>query len=165
MASPPAYVRMPEKRHAPGAWPVGDDESEEEDDGSADVNVYRSKRGIKYYGHSCVLLDPTNPLRRAVIEMIDYGSSDPDLPSYFEYAIMVCIGLNAVHLASYNPAAPYDPQSVLELLFNVVFTVELVLYVIACGLIVPRDAVLNDLWGWLDLTIVIGGWLPYFSHA
>jgi hypothetical protein len=154
-----AYKQMLDE---PGAEPSAHGYHDADDDGSS-VKPYTSCRGVKYFGHSCIVMDPHHPLRRRMIDMIDYGSEDPSKPSYFDFVVMTIISCSAFHLVCFDPNnAERSDTGRIELLLNVAYSVELLIVVTARGLIVAKHAYLQELWGWLDLTIVIAGWIPFF---
>ena len=140
-----------------------------EEDADADdtgLPSYTTPRGSKYYGQTCFVLAPTDPVRQACCRLIDYGSHEVATPSYWDRAVMAVIAYSAIHLARFDP---YDKNassvSEVELFFNAAFSFELFVVVMARGLIVPKNAYLQDLWGWLDLSVVIAGWLPLFFNS
>lgn len=152
-----AYKKLLEEERGPVA-----DEDDEEEDTTTGLPAYTSCRGVKYYGYSCLVLMPRDPIRKFFATILDYGSDSPDVPSYFDCVMMLIIGYSAIHLARFDP---YDttivPTNGTELFLNIAFSVELLIVTTARGFIVPKHAYLQDLWGWLDLSVVIAGWLPF----
>lgn len=140
-----------------------DEESEEAHEGRTGIRVYTSSRGVKYYDFSCLCFDANRFPRRHVIDLIDYGASSPEHPSWFDVVVMVIIGVNAIYIMHFDPlhATAVDPKCLPELFFNTAFTLELVLRAHAQGLVITRNSFLSDAFGWLDLVIVVGGWLPW----
>ncbi|KAJ1626395.1 Ion transport protein-domain-containing protein [Pavlovales sp. CCMP2436] len=157
-----AYQRMIGEDR--GRLDPGDEENEDEDTATG-RQPYTTKRGNKYYGYVCLVFTPSAPFRRAFCDLIDWGSDSPDLPSYFDRVMMAIIGVSAIRLARDNPYDDFDASSPVELCFNLAFSIECVLVTSARGLIVPKRAYLQDLWGWLDLCVVIAGWLPMFFDS
>lgn len=130
------------------------------------LGPYTSSRGVKYYGFICCALSPQSAVRRFFAELIDRGSDDPATPSYFDRAIMVVIAFAVVRLAQFDPYADAVAAITAEEIFvNAVFSVEFLIVATARGLIAQKHAHLQDLWGWLDLLVVLAGWLPFISSG
>mmetsp|Transcript_2591 Transcript_2591/g.3694 ORF Transcript_2591/g.3694 Transcript_2591/m.3694 type:complete len:1759 (-) Transcript_2591:300-5576(-) len=95
---------------------------------------------------------------------------------YFDHVILVFIILNSIVLALIDYSV-VDPDTGLptadgswqnsiventEIMFTIVFTVELVLKVIALGLLLGRNTYLRYGWNILDAVVVIAGWIEIF---
>lgn len=97
-----------------------------------------------------------NPLRKALIRIT---SSKP-----FDYLILFFIFLNCISLAMTNPsnsATMVQILSIFEYTFAVIFLIELIMKVIAFGLILHPGSYLRNFWNILDFVIVILGFLQF----
>ena len=78
----------------------------------------------------------------------------------FEYATITVILLNSVTLALENPQDEPSPEmEVIESIFLVLYTTEMVLKIIGMGFIFNKGAYLTDFWGILDFIIVSSAYL------
>lgn len=87
-------------------------------------------------------------------------SSPPRVPprvAEFETFILMCILVNCVFMALNPPFAQLEQQT--DFVFVVIFTVELLLKVVANGFLCHNGAYLRSLWNWLDFTVVLTAWL------
>ena len=69
----------------------------------------------------------------------------------------MCILVNCVFMALNPPFAQLEQQT--DFVFVVIFTVELLLKVVANGFLCHNGAYLRSLWNWLDFTVVLTAWL------
>lgn len=107
-----------------------------------------------YHGRALFCLPPKNPLRRLCITLIEWR--------WFDRVVIALIVLNCAFLAQQQPWLPTRSWWVLaELVFQLLFTVELVLKVLALGLALHPGAYLRDSWNWIDFVVVLIGWLAY----
>ena len=108
-----------------------------------------------YHGRALLCLRPKGALRRLCIATIEWR--------WFDRAVLAVIAANCAFLAAQQPWSPaltwWEP---VELAFQVVFTVELVIKVGALGLALHEGAYLRDAWNWIDFVVVLVGWLAYF---
>jgi hypothetical protein len=97
-----------------------------------------------------------NPLRRFAIFVTTHR--------FFDRVILMLILINSIALAFDQPTGNGPVRTevlrVLELVFNISFTIELLLRVFAMGFCLHRGAYLRDSWNRLDFVIVIAGWIP-----
>ncbi len=101
---------------------------------------------------SCFIIGPDNPLRIALFRMV---TSPP-----FEYFIVACIGVACIVLMLENPdwAQIFVWQcvfSAFEMAFLVVFFVEMVLKLVAFGVVAHKGAYLRSGWNILDFAVVV----------
>ena len=86
----------------------------------------------------------------------------------FDFVILGCIAGNSVLMALDNPLKdegnPTDFEKQLktfELIFNVIFTVEMLLKILALGFVRGELTYLQSPWNILDFVVVVTAWLPY----
>lgn len=102
----------------------------------------------------------TNPWRVAIIRLIT-------IPA-FDYTVLLLIGCNAAMMAMEDPLRDPDNPTDLELqmkdfelIFNVLFTIEMIMKMIALGLVNGSHTYLQSPWNLLDFVVVVTAWLPY----
>lgn len=103
-------------------------------------------------GKSCYLFGPHNRCRRMLAQVV----SDPR----FDNAILVLIFLSTIILAVDTPTVDEDSQLakvllLLDVVFVLLFTIEMVLKIVVMGLISTPRAYLKDYWNVLDGGIVV----------
>mmetsp|Transcript_1005 Transcript_1005/g.1224 ORF Transcript_1005/g.1224 Transcript_1005/m.1224 type:complete len:2440 (-) Transcript_1005:185-7504(-) len=78
----------------------------------------------------------------------------------FDQFIMVCILVNCVFLALTDPTVETEPQyqEYAGYVFLFIFTVECM-----CKLIALSSLYFDDYWNWLDVVVVIEGWVSFIS--
>eukprot|EP00762_Andalucia_godoyi_P001647 ANDGO_07082.mRNA.1 Sodium channel protein 60E len=110
----------------------------------------------QYAEWSFFIFDIKNPIRRTLLQMVTHG--------LFEVFILLCVAVNCVFLALYDPLE--DPDSGINGLVNsvdfaflIVFTIEAVLRMLAYGVWGARNAYLHDPYNCLDLFLVGIGWI------
>eukprot|EP01028_Stygiella_incarcerata_P002857 TRINITY_DN1544_c0_g1_i1.p1 TRINITY_DN1544_c0_g1~~TRINITY_DN1544_c0_g1_i1.p1 ORF type:complete len:1709 (-),score=377.65 TRINITY_DN1544_c0_g1_i1:1118-6244(-) len=103
---------------------------------------------------SLFCLSRSNPLRRVCITITQSTT--------FERFIIACIIANCIMLAMYDPTAGEDEgrnrianQS--EIVFVIIFTIEMILKIIAMGFVMHESSYLRDGWNRLDFVIVLSG--------
>ncbi|KAL6062199.1 Voltage-dependent calcium channel type A subunit alpha-1 [Balamuthia mandrillaris] len=84
--------------------------------------------------------------------------------TWFEAFIITVVLLNAIFLACGDPTAPSDsPRNravdTADKVFLGIYTVELVLKVLALGLILHKGAYLRNGWNWVDFIILLVNWV------
>ncbi|RHY76780.1 hypothetical protein DYB30_013720, partial [Aphanomyces astaci] len=111
-----------------------------------------------YLGRSLFLFAETNPLRRLCTALLQRRE--------YTWAMSVIIFISCVDTALDSPLL--DPNSSLgtlldqvNLLFAVLFSVEMAINVVSRGLFIGRDAFVKDWWRVLDGFIVTVSILPY----
>eukprot|EP01084_Bolivina_argentea_P291296 500624_1 len=111
---------------------------------------------ISYMHRSLYIFEPTNSLRRLLLQITEN--------ELFDRFILLCIVINCVFLAMDDNPNPNSYKAKLlfysELIFNILYTFEMIIKIIAWGLIFsgPRSY-LKSSWNVLDIIVVIGGWL------
>ena len=96
-----------------------------------------------------------NGLRRGCLNLIAWGG--------FDGFILLIIVLNSIMMMTDSPMDTdrTTPKALLiaklEIIFNTIFTIELVIKVTALGL----GTYMSDAWNLLDLTVVATAWAPY----
>ena len=118
-----------------------------------------SPDGSIYHSTSLCVLRPHHWPRRLAIEIIEHN--------FFEPFIAVTILCNVVTMAWQSPLDPEgtwkaDFIAVCEAVFLAIFTVELVLKVVAMGFLLHRHSYLRDVWCQLDFVVVSLAWVPIF---
>lgn len=102
--------------------------------------------------YSLFLLAEENPLRKRCVRLTQR--------KWFDYAILFCIGLNCVTLAMERPSIPPHSAERLFLtttgyLFTLIFSLEMLLKVLANGCFLGPGAYFKDGWNILDGCLVI----------
>ena len=122
-------------------------------------------RGGRYYAYCswCPGWTVRNPARLALISLIEQRWFDP--------LVLGLILLNVAFMCFTSPVADPTEASlmgyvtaatpVVELFFNIAFTIEMVLKLAAQGVVLVKFAYLRDGWNWLDALVVGGSWLSY----
>jgi hypothetical protein len=109
---------------------------------------------------SLFCLKVSSTFRRALVKLIHKPA--------FDTAILIVILCNAMSLALDDPLEDKNHPSqmartlaILELIFNIIFTAEMMLKIGALGFILNKFTYLRSPWNLLDFFIVITGWIPY----
>ena len=82
---------------------------------------------------------------------------------YFETTVLVLIGINCIMLALYDPLDEGQKSSlaqstqIVEKVLVVVFALEIVIKMVAFGLLKGRKAFFRSGWNWMDLLVVAAG--------
>ncbi|CEM11618.1 unnamed protein product [Vitrella brassicaformis CCMP3155] len=122
---------------------------------------------VDYVETSLLIFKPSNGIlfsfRRMCVWMIEW--------KWFERLALTAIVLNSISLAmvDHHPSHP-EPwrvklEEVSEIVFIVIFSVELVIKVVGKGLWMGRETYLSDRWSWLDLVVVVTAWLERILYA
>ncbi|EDV26565.1 uncharacterized protein TRIADDRAFT_22887 [Trichoplax adhaerens] len=101
---------------------------------------------------SLYFLDPSNCLRKAAITITT--------SQYFEMTLILVILANCIFVAFPTQKSDINALSDMEYVsigFNVFYTIEMLLKIVARGFISHQFAYLRDPWNWLDFFIVIMG--------
>jgi len=104
-------------------------------------------------------LTPTNPVRAWCIKIVHTNLFD--MISIF-IILMNCL---LMLISAWKPPPHNQEFPWAEDLFNVLFSIEMVLKVVAKGFYSGPDAYLKDGWNWLDFIIVVVGWAAYFPSV
>lgn len=87
----------------------------------------------------------------------------------FDTFILVMIGLNSILLAFNNPLDTDETKQAvlesLELVFLAVFTLEMLVKIVALGFVQHEDSYLRSSWNQLDAAVVILGYLVFLPGA
>lgn len=86
---------------------------------------------------------------------------------YADRFIIGCICANTLVLCSWDPLntdpSYTDAFDAIDLVFQLIYTIEMVLKIIGLGLLRKPDGYMRDAWNNLDGFLVIVGWLPYLQ--
>ena len=110
-----------------------------------------------YESPSLGLFLPEHPVRRATYRVVD--------DRRFDYVIIALICVSAVLMAYEHPHmtdATTQVFFILDVVFTVVFTVEMLLKIVAFGLYQASDSYLRDPWNVMDGSIVVLGLVSLF---
>ena len=96
------------------------------------------------------------PLRLAVLRLV--------LRREFELVVLLLIAASSICLALDDPSdSPASPKQLvlfyLDILFNVAFTVEMLLKILAFGIFRPQHAYLRSRWNWIDVLALLPAWV------
>ncbi|XP_037622668.1 sodium channel protein type 4 subunit alpha B-like isoform X1 [Sebastes umbrosus] len=100
---------------------------------------------------ACYLLSPFNPLRTIAINIL--------IHSLFRVFILLTILTNCAFMMMSDP--PAWSKSV-ELVFTAIYTFEAIIKVVSKGFCVGKFTFLRDPWNWLDIMVIITGYLTEF---
>ncbi|RZC43172.1 cacophony A, partial [Asbolus verrucosus] len=101
---------------------------------------------------SCMfILSPTNPVRRGAHWIVNLH--------YFDFFIMVVIGISSIALAAEDPVNENAYRNKIlnkvDYAFTAVFAVEMLLKIIDLGVILHPGSYLRDLWNIMDAAVVL----------
>jgi len=102
---------------------------------------------------------PDNPIRAWCIKIVH--TNEFDMISIF-VILMNCL---LMLISAWTPPPHNLEFPWAEHLFNILFTIELILKVVAKGFYSGPYAYLKDGWNWLDFVIVVVGWAAYFPSV
>ncbi|XP_054271366.1 voltage-dependent calcium channel type A subunit alpha-1-like isoform X7 [Macrosteles quadrilineatus] len=121
----------------------------EEEEKKADEDEEGPKPMLPY--SSMFILTPTNPLRRAAHWVVNM--------QYFDFFIMVVIGLSSIALAAEDPVVDNSTRNKVlnyfDHAFTGVFTLEMILKVLDMGIILHPGSYLREFWNIMDAVVVI----------
>ena len=109
--------------------------------------------------NACGCASKTNPVRARCIRIMTNR--------WFDRTVLFLILINAIALAAVDPTAP-EPMfiKVAEVLFNTAFTIEMLIKMLALGLVCGApNAYFCNAWNRLDFITVVFGWLPLLIEA
>ena len=111
-----------------------------------------------YFGKSLFLFPMTSRLRLFCIDLISNA--------WFDRFIMLVIFVNCIFLAAYNPLEAEDSINnqvlfVSEIVFTIIFSVEMAIKVTAMGFLLHKGAYLRDKWNWIDFIVVCSGYIAF----
>jgi hypothetical protein len=85
---------------------------------------------------------------------------------WFDRFILICILANCIFLAIDDPTEEETAdQAIAELVFLIIFTIEMIVKVIALGFALEKNSYLRDPWNILDFIVVIVGWIGTFADS
>ncbi|XP_033633746.1 sodium channel protein 1 brain-like isoform X2 [Asterias rubens] len=107
---------------------------------------------------SCFLLSPLNPIRKFMLYVLTN--------QFFDVFVILTILVNCVFLALDAPK--FDPNAedsvllaVAEYVFTGIYTVEMVVKIIARGFILQKKTYLRDPWNWLDFSVIVLAYVTF----
>mmetsp|Transcript_19618 Transcript_19618/g.30230 ORF Transcript_19618/g.30230 Transcript_19618/m.30230 type:complete len:366 (+) Transcript_19618:368-1465(+) len=131
---------MKAMREAMPAYPDDDDQQQTQD---AQKN---------YATVSLCCLSVTNPFRNKIIQIVAVNP-------WFDRFILFVIMANCVFLALDNEVSSITEQmEKIDLIFLIIYTMEMVMKIIAMGFFMRAHSYLRDSWNILDFVVVILGW-------
>ncbi|CAF1490715.1 unnamed protein product [Adineta ricciae] len=106
----------------------------------------------KRHNYSLYLFSPTNRFRIALQQLTEEKS--------FDTLVLICIGLNCITLAMERPSiAPHSLERKFltwgNYVFTVVFTIEMIIKILADGLVIGRNTYLRNNWNRMDGFLVL----------
>jgi len=81
----------------------------------------------------------------------------------WEMGCLILIILNCVTLSMANPIEPNNTLEIIEMVFSIAFTIELLSKIIAMGYYTDTNAYMRDNWNVMDFLIVTLGWFAELS--
>lgn len=85
---------------------------------------------------------------------------------YFEIFILIVILMNIVTLGLNGSSSTLSsPMESLELFYLIVYTIEASIKILAYGFAFSRGSYMRDLWNYIDITIVISGWVDITMNS
>ena len=113
-------------------------------------------------GNSLFIFSPENPVRQAMARIVG-----DDL---FEYFIIFLILFSMVTLAMDHPGLDVNSPdkefiNICDIVFTVLFTIEMVMKVIALGFVLGDKAYLKDAWNWIDFIVVLAAYTQFIPNA
>jgi hypothetical protein len=127
-----------------------------EENKDVSVLLMRSKYAARSYADvSLFCCTVTNPIRQRVISIV--------LNPWFDRFILMVIIANCIFLALDDPGEEQNAdQFIAELIFLIIFTIEMILKVLAMGFALKQHSYLRDPWNFLDFVVVVVGWVGTF---
>jgi len=106
---------------------------------------------------SMFILSNTNPIRVFCHDIVNLR--------YFDFFIMIVIGLSSIALAAEDPvnesSATNEMLNKIDYVFTFIFTIEMLLKVIDQGIIIHPGSYCRDIWNIMDATVVICAWAGF----
>jgi len=123
------------------------------------VSKFQTVLDLKFQNKSFFIFSNKFPPRRWAILITENV--------WFERFILCVIITNCIFLSLYDPLKENDIRNrileVSEIVFQVLFTLEMMLNIFARGLILHKHAYLRDYWSGLDALIVVTGFLGFLQ--
>ena len=113
-------------------------------------------------GNSLFIFSPENPFRQAMARIVG--------DDMFEYFIIFLILFSMVTLAMDRPGLPVDSEEarfiyICDIVFTVLFTIEMLMKVVALGFVLGEKAYLKDPWNWIDFVVVLAAYVQFIPNA
>ncbi|CAF1520054.1 unnamed protein product [Rotaria magnacalcarata] len=113
---------------------------------------FLSKYLVKRENYSLYIFSSENRLRKALKRLIVKKS--------FDYSILFFIALNCITLAMERPSIPVTSHerqflNITNIIFTIIFTIEMMMKILASGLICEANSYLRNGWNVLDGSLVI----------
>ncbi|XP_046670137.1 voltage-dependent calcium channel type A subunit alpha-1 isoform X3 [Homalodisca vitripennis] len=144
--SPPQVEICPP---SPAHFNKSKNSKKEEEEKKAEEEEEGPKPMLPY--SSMFILTPTNPLRKAAHWVVNM--------QYFDFFIMVVIGLSSIALAAEDPVVDNSVRNTVlnyfDHAFTGVFTLEMILKVLDMGIILHPGSYLREFWNIMDAVVVI----------
>lgn len=110
----------------------------------------------KYASVSLCCLSSSNPFRNKIIYFV---TKNP----LFDRFIIIIIILNSLFLAlDYEVDIITNNDIYIDLFFLIVYTLEMILKIIALGFFMNSNSYLRDSWNVLDFIVVVCGWISNY---
>lgn len=104
-------------------------------------------------------LSVTNPFRNKIIQIVTVNPC-------FDRIILFVIMLNCLVLATDKELDFItDNVEVIDLVFLIIYTLEMVLKIIAMGFVMREHSYLRDSWNKLDFFVVLMGWISQLINS
>jgi len=109
------------------------------------VNQTELEKAHKYTdGHKC--LNQRKKIKKCKVHITDFASTITS-SKYFEGFIILVIGLNCITLAGSDSTKEETPTEwTIDLIFNVIYTIEMLLRIFSLGFIIGPNAYLKSMW-------------------
>jgi hypothetical protein len=118
-----------------------------------EIETIEPSQQKNYATVSLCCLSVTNPFRNKVIQIVAINP-------WFDRFILVVIIVNCFFLAMDNEVEFISKYSDnIDFIFLIIYTVEMVLKIIAMGFFMRAHSYLRDTWNVLDFLVVVLGWL------
>lgn len=126
----------------------------------SEIDINREALNQKNYATvSLCCLSVTNPFRNKIIHLVAINP-------WFDKVILVVIVTNCIFLAMDNEIDFVTKFSnKIDLIFLIIYTIEMLLKIIAMGFFMRAHSYLRDSWNVLDFLVVIFGWLSLILQA
>ena len=112
---------------------------------------------------------PCLPQRKAikkVMILINMVANAIIIHPIFDFGVLFIIMLNCVTMITSDASKEEtEAQKKIELIFQILYTIEMVLKILALGFLFGKDAYLTNIWNQLDFLIVSTGYLSMIQGA
>jgi Ion transport protein len=115
-----------------------------------------------FYERSLMVLTPENPLRALALRVASHTK--------FDLTILTIIMINSIFMAMDNPTSDDDSElagvlRIADNVFTVLYTIEMLIKVVANGFLIGKNAYCKSGWNLIDLTVVVTGWIAFGSSS